>query len=273
LHYPNALPSKAKQATSRKKILDNLTLEDIKPSSRKYPYINFEQERPSGNSILNIEKLSKTRDGNVMFKEIDITVQKGDKIAFVGHNDLAKTTLFQILMKEQEQDTGSFSWGVSTKRAYYPKDNAKYFDTDLELVDWLMQYTQNTESSFVRGFLGRMLFSGDEVFKKVNVLSGGEKVRCMLARMMLVQANVLILDEPTNHLDLESITALNEGLDGFKGTLLFSSHDHQLLQTVANRIIEITPLGYIDKADTTYDEYLADERVSKRRHQLYNSNK
>ena len=269
----SANASKAKQATSRKKILENLTLEDIKPSSRKYPYINFEQERPSGNSILNIEKLSKTREGNVMFKEIDITVQKGDKIAFVGHNDLAKTTLFQILMKEQEQDMGSFSWGVSTKRAYYPKDNTKYFDTDLELVDWLLQYTQNTESSFVRGFLGRMLFSGDEVFKKVNVLSGGERVRCMLARMMLVQANVLILDEPTNHLDLESITALNEGLAGFKGTLLFSSHDHQLLQTVANRIIEITPLGYIDKADTTYDEYLADERVSKRRHQLYNTNK
>lgn len=265
----SANASKAKQATSRKKILEKLTLEDIKPSSRKYPYINFEQERDSGDSILNIENLSKSVDGQVMFKDLDIRVGKRDRIAFVGQNDLAKTTLFKVLMKELKPDAGTFSWGVSIKQAYYPKDNTGYFDTDMELIDWLMQYTENTESTFVRGFLGRMLFSGDEVFKKVNVLSGGEKVRCMLARMMLVQANVLILDEPTNHLDLESITALNEGLNRYKGTILFSSHDHQLVQTVANRIIEITPRGYIDRADTTFDEYLADKNIEERRHKLY----
>jgi len=265
----SANASKAKQATSRKKSLEKLTIEDIKPSSRKYPYINFEQENASGNSILNIEHLSKSCDGQVMFKDLNIKVEKGDKIAFVGHNDLAKTTLFQIMMNEIEQDSGKFTWGVSTKYAYYPKDNTKYFDEDLELIDWLMQYTQNTESTFVRGFLGRMLFSGDDALKKVKVLSGGEKVRCMLARMMLVQANVLILDEPTNHLDLESITSLNEGLSKYKGTLLFSSHDHQLVQTVANRIIEITPRGYIDRADTMYDEYISDKNIEEKRHKLY----
>ena len=265
----SANASKAKQATSRKKSLEKLTLEDIKPSSRKYPYINFEQERESGNSILNIENLSKSRDGQVMFRDLDIKVEKGDKIAFVGHNDLAKTTLFQVLMNDIEKDGGKFAWGVSTKRAYYPKDNTDYFSKEIELIDWLMQYTENTESTFVRGFLGRMLFSGDEALKKVNVLSGGEKVRCMLARMMLVQANVLILDEPTNHLDLESISSLNEGLGRYKGTVLFSSHDHQLVQTVANRIIEITPRGYIDRADTTYDEYLEDENIARRRRKLY----
>ncbi|MGB2601312.1 MAG: ATP-binding cassette domain-containing protein [Candidatus Omnitrophota bacterium] len=265
----SANASKAKQATSRKKILEKLTLEDIKPSSRKCPYINFEQERKSGDNILNIEKLSKTLDGQVMFRDLDIMVKKRDKIAFVGHNDLAKTTLFQVLMNEIEHDGGKFTWGVSTKKAYYPKDNAGYFDSDMDLIDWLMQYTENTESAFVRGFLGRMLFSGDEAFKKVNVLSGGEKVRCMLARMMLVQANVLILDEPTNHLDLESITSLNEGLTRYKGTILFSSQDHQLVQTVANRIIEITPRGHIDRAGTTYDEYLSDKNIEERRRRLY----
>ena len=265
----SANASKAKQATSRKKILDKLTLEDIKPSSRKYPYINFEQENVSGNSILKIENLSKSCDGQVMFRELDIEVAKGDKIAFVGHSDLTKTALFQILMKETEQEGGKFNWGVSTKRAYYPKDNTGYFDTDIELIDWLSQYTDNTESGFVRGFLGRMLFSGDEVFKKVKVLSGGEKVRCMLARMMLEQANVLILDEPTNHLDLESITSLNKGLVNYKGTILFSSQDHQLVHTVANRIIEITPRGYIDKVNTTYDEYLDNKNIEDRRHRLY----
>ena len=265
----SANASKAKQATSRKKSLEKLTLDDIKPSSRKYPYINFEQERESGDSILNIENLSKSVDGHVMFKDLDIRVEKGDKIAFVGHSDLSKTTLFQVIMKELKHDDGAFSWGVSTKRAYYPKDNASYFDTEMELVDWLGQYTDNTESSFVRGFLGRMLFSGEEASKKVKVLSGGEKVRCMLARMMLVQANVLILDEPTNHLDLESITSLNEGLTKFKGTILFSSQDHQLVHTVANRIIEITPRGYIDRVGTTYDEYLDDKNIVERRHQLY----
>ena len=262
----SANASKAKQATSRKKSLEKLTLEDIKPSSRKYPYINFEQERDSGHSILNIEKLSKTCDGQAMFKRLDIRVEKGDKIAFVGQNDLAKTALFQVLAGETEQDAGSFSWGVSIKHAYYPKDNTGYFGSDMNLIDWLMQYTENTETAFVRGFLGRMLFSGDDAFKKISVLSGGEKVRCMLARMMLVQANVLILDDPTNHLDLESITSLNEGLTRYKGTILFSSHDHQLVQTVANRIIEITPLGYIDRVNMTYDEYLADKNIMDRRH-------
>ncbi len=264
----SANASKAKQATSRKKSLEKLILDDIKPSSRKYPYINFEQERDSGNSILNIEKLSSSRDAQAMFRDLSIRVEKGDKIAFVGHNDLAKTTLFQVLMDEAKPDSGRFVWGVSTKRAYYPKDNAGYFDSDMELIDWLMQYTENTETTFVRGFLGRMLFSGDEALKKVNVLSGGERVRCMLARMMLAQANVLILDEPTNHLDLESITALNEGLIRYKGTVLFSSQDHQLVQTVANRIIEITPRGYIDRPGTTYDEYLSDKGVEERRRQL-----
>ena len=265
----SANASKAKQATSRKKSLEKLTLEDIKPSSRKYPYINFEQERDSGDSILNIEKLSKSIDGQVMFKDLDIRVGKRDKIAFLGHNDLSKTTLFQVIMDEIKPDGGKFSWGVSTKQAYYPKDNASYFDSDIELIDWLMQYTTNTEATFVRGFLGRMLFSGDEALKKVKVLSGGERVRCMLARMMLVQANVLVLDEPTNHLDLEAITALNEGLVRFKGTILFSSQDHELVQTVANRIIEITPRGYIDRPDTTYDEYLADKNIEERRKKLY----
>ena len=265
----SANASKAKQATSRKKSLEKLQLEDIKPSSRKYPYINFEQERESGDSILNVENLSKALDEKVMFKNLDIRVEKNDKIAFVGHNDLSKTTFFQVLMNEIKKDSGKINWGISTKKAYYPKDNTDYFASDMELLDWLMQYTENTDTPFARGFLGRMLFSGDEVFKKVSVLSGGEKVRCMLARMMLVQGNVLILDEPTNHLDLESITALNEGLMKYKGTLLFSSHDHQLVQTVANRIIEITPNGYIDKADTTYDEYLEDKRIAERRHKLY----
>ena len=267
----SANASKAKQATSRKKILEKLSLEDIKPSSRKYPYINFEQERDAGDSVLNIEGLSVTIEGQLMFKDLDIRVERGDKIAFVGQNDMAKSALFKVLMNETIKDQGKFSWGVSTKQAYFPKDNADYFNTEMELMDWLMQYSENTEASFVRGFLGRMLFSGDEVFKKVNILSGGEKVRCMLARMMLVQANVLMLEEPTNHLDLESITSLNEGLKTFKGTVLFSSHDHQLVQTVANRIIEITPLGYIDRANTSYDEYLDNKNVEDRRHQLYKS--
>ncbi len=264
----SANASKSRQATSRKKSLEKLTLEDIKPSSRKYPYINFEQKSEAGNSLLRIEGLSKSVDGQVMFKDLNITVEKGDKIAFVGHEDLSKTTLFQVLMGEVEADSGSFKWGLSTSRAYYPKDNSEYFNVDLNLIDWLPQYSDNTEENFVRGFLGRMLFSGEESFKPVNVLSGGEKVRCMLARMMLAQANVLILDEPGNHLDLESITSLNKGLEGFRGTILFSSHDHQMVQTVANRIIEITPKGYIDRAGTTYDEYLSDKNMDERRQRL-----
>ena len=195
-------------------------------------------------------------------------MDNGDKIAFVGPNDVAKTTLFQILMGESAADKGSFRWGISTSQSYYPKDNAEYFDVEYNLLDWLRQFSDNTDENFVRGFLGRMLFSGEESFKPVKVLSGGEKVRCMLSRMMLAQANVLILNEPTNHLDLESITSLNRGLEKFKGTFLFSSHDHKLIQSVANRIIEITPKGYIDRADTTLDEYLEDENIGKRRHDL-----
>lgn len=265
----SANASKAKQATSRKKSLEKLVIDDIQPSSRKYPYIKFEEERPAGSNILTIENLSKTVDGQVMFEDLNIRVEKGDKIAFVGHKDLSKTTLFQVLMGELEPDSGSYKWGVSVNQSYYPKDNTKFFESELNLVDWLAQYSNNTLENFLRGFLGRMLFSGEESQKPVNVLSGGERVRCMLARMMLVQGNVIILDEPTNHLDLESITSLNEGLEKYPGTVLFSSQDHQLVQTVANRIIEITPNGYIDKPGTTYDEYLEDPRITERRHQLY----
>jgi ATPase subunit of ABC transporter with duplicated ATPase domains len=204
-----------------------------------------------------------------MFERLNITIHKGDKVAFVGPNDLAKTTLFQVLLGELQADDGTFKWGFSTKRMYYPKDNSAYFETDISIMDWLRQFSSNTDQEFIRGFLGRMLFSGEDALKPVNVLSGGEKVRCMMARMMLAQPNVLILDEPTNHLDLESITALNRGLEKFKGTVLFASHDHQLVQTTANRIIEITPKGYIDRGGTTYDEYLSDERIKQQRRQLY----
>jgi ATPase subunit of ABC transporter with duplicated ATPase domains len=261
--------SKSKQATSRKKMLEKLTVEDIKPSSRKYPYIKFEQERQAGSNILHIDHLSKTLDGQVMFKNFTMTAAKGDKIAFVGHTDLAKTALFRILMGEIQPDSGSFKWGVSIAHAYYPRDNAKYFDPDCSIIDWLCRYSDNTDDRFVRGFLGRMLFSGEESLKSVSVLSGGERVRCMLARIMLVRANVLILDDPTNHLDLESITSLNKGMEEFGGTILFSSRDHQLIQTVANRIVEITPKGFIDRPNTTLDEYLSSENVKNQLHQLY----
>jgi ATPase subunit of ABC transporter with duplicated ATPase domains len=265
----SANASKSKQATSRKKTLESLTLEDIKPSSRKYPYINFEQESKAGNDLLAINHLSKSLDGKVLFKDITIRVERDDKIAFVGPNNLVKTALFEVLAAKDQADSGSFKWGVSTKRAYYPKDNSEFFDTNSSILDWLRQYSKNSDENFVRGFLGRMLFSGEDVFKPVNVLSGGEKVRCMLSRMMLMQPNTLILDEPTNHLDLEAINALNDGLERYKGTILFSSHDHQLIQTVANRIIEITPKGCIDRIDTTFDEYLADEGIKNQRQFLY----
>ncbi|MCM8813269.1 MAG: ATP-binding cassette domain-containing protein [Candidatus Omnitrophica bacterium] len=265
----SANASKSRQATSRKKTLEKLTLDDIKPSSRKYPYIAFQQEREAGNDLLEIDDVSLALDGQVMFEKFSLHVRKGDKIAFVGTHALGTTLLFQVLMDEVKPDSGSFKWGVSTRRAYYPKDNSAYFNVDLNIVDWLRQYSRETDESFVRGFLGRMLFSGEESLKPVKVLSGGERVRCMLSRMMLSQANVLILDEPTNHLDLESISALNKGLEQFPGTVLFSSHDHQLVQTVANRIIEITPRGYIDRVGTTFDEYLANENIKQRRHQLY----
>ena len=263
--------SKSKQATSRKKILEKLTIEDIEPSSRKYPYINFEQEREVGNDLLSINNLSKAVDGQIMFENLNITIHKGDKVAFVGPNDLAKTVFFQILMNEKEADNGTFKWGFSTKRAYYPRDNSAFFGKNLSVFEWLQQYSTNPEREFVHAFLGRMLFSGEESLKPVNVLSGGERARCMLTRMMVVQPNVLILDEPTNHLDLESITSLNRGLEKFQGTILFSSHDHQLVQTVANRIIEITPKGYIDRVSTTFDEYLSNEQIKEKRHELYST--
>lgn len=264
----SANASKSRQATARKKLLEKLTLEDIKPSLRKYPNILFKPNRDAGNELLSVEHLSKTLDGQIMFENLSLRVNKGDKIAFVGSADLSKTTLFQILAEEIPADNGACRWGASTSRAYFPKDNKAYFDSDLNLIDWLRQYSSITDEGFVRGFLGRMLFSGEETLKSCRVLSGGEKVRCMLSRMMLVGANVLIMDEPTNHLDLESITALNEGLQNFTGTLLFSSHDHQFVQTIANRIIEISPAGVIDR-QITFDEYLEDEAIKGLRKKLY----
>ncbi len=250
--------SKARQATSRKKLLDKLTIENMPISSRKYPYITFTPERPCGDVILVIEGLSKTVDGVPLFENLTLTVNKGDKIAFVGEGSLAKTTLFQILAGETEPDKGSFRWGVTIRSAYFPKENAAYFSNEeLDLVGWLRQYAPPQEhESFVRGFLGKMLFSGEEAMKKTSVLSGGERVRCMLSRMMLADANVLILDEPTNHLDLESITSLNNALTAFPEVVLFTSHDHQFVSTVANRIIEFTPDGIIDVM-TDFDAYLA----------------
>jgi ATPase subunit of ABC transporter with duplicated ATPase domains len=249
--------SKAKQATSRKKLLEKLTLEEMPVSSRKYPYIVFNPERPCGDVILEIDNLSKEIDGVSMFKDITLTVNKGDKIAFVGENSLAKTTLFQILSGELEPDTGSFRWGVTIKNAYFPKENSSYFNNeDLDLVGWLRQYAPIKETeSFVRGFLGKMLFKGEEAKKKTSVLSGGERVRCMLSRMMLSGANALILDEPTNHLDLESITSLNNALEAFSEVVLFASHDHQFVSTVANRIVELTADGITDVM-MNFDDYL-----------------
>lgn len=261
--------AKSKQATSRKKLLEKLTIEDIKPSSRKYPYVNFEQEREAGNDLLDIVGLKKSVDGELLFENLNLHVHKGDKIALVGRNDRIRTHFMQILMDEITPDGGSFKWGVSTIRAYFPKENKHYFETDLNLIDWLRQYSKNTDENFVRGFLGRMLFSGEETLKKSSVLSGGEKVRCMLSRMMLTGANVLLLDEPTNHLDLESITSLNKALETYKGTVIFSSNDHQFVQSIANRIVEITPKGTIDKQHTTLDEYLEDEELRIKREALY----
>lgn len=266
----SANASKSKQATSRKKLLDKISLDDIKPSSRKYPYVHFAPEREIGNDVLQVEGLSKTIDGVKVLDNVSFIMNREDKIAFLSRNELAVSTLFKILAGEMEPDSGTFKWGVTTSQALFPKDNSEYFEgSDLDLVDWLRQYSPNDQSeSFLRGFLGRMLFSGEEVRKKASVLSGGEKVRCMLSKMMLSGANILLLDEPTNHLDLESITALNNGLMGFKGAMLFSSHDHQFVETVANRIIEVTPNGIVDK-QTTYDEFLADQDIQKRLNELY----
>lgn len=251
----SANASKSKQATSRKRQLEKLTPEDIKPSSRRLPWIQFKPLREAGVNVLTVHNLNKAIDGETVLKDINLVVNRGDKIALVGTNEQAKTALLAILMGDMEADSGEINWGLSTSRGYFPKDHTAYFDSDLNLVDWLRQYSQDQEETFIRGFLGRMLFSGEESQKPAGVLSGGEQVRCMLARMMLTGANVLLLDEPTNHLDLEAITALNNGLTAFGGTIFLASHDHQLLQTVANRIIEITPDGIIDRL-TTFDEYL-----------------
>ncbi|MGY0693344.1 ABC-F family ATP-binding cassette domain-containing protein [Virgibacillus sp. FSP13] len=260
----SANASKSKQATSRKKLLDSITLDDIKPSSRKYPYIAFTPDREIGNDLLRVEGLTKTVGDQKVLDNVSFTINKDDKVAFVGKDDIAKTTLFKILMGEMEPDAGTYKWGVTTSQSYFPKDNSEYFENnDLPLVDWLRQYSPEDETeTFLRGFLGRMLFSGEEALKKASVLSGGEKVRCMLSKMMLSHANVLLLDEPTNHLDLESITALNNGLIKFKGSILFTSHDHQFIQSIANRLIEITPNGIIDK-EMSYDEYVQDQKLQK----------
>ena len=252
----SANASKSKQATSRKKLLEKIVIEDIKPSSRKYPFIEFKPEREAGNDLLVIEGISKTIDGVKVLDNFSMRLEKGDKVAFVGEENLAKTTLFQILMGEIEPDEGSFKWGVTITPAYFPKDNNRYFDgVELNLVDWLRQYSKEKDETFVRGFLGRMLFTGEESQKMAKVLSGGERVRCMLSRMMLSGANFLLLDEPTNHLDLESITSLNNGLINFPGTLMLISQDHQLVETVANRIVEISPEGVFDKR-VDYNTYL-----------------
>lgn len=266
----SANAARSRQATSRRKQLEKLTLEDIKPSSRKYPFIHFTQQREAGRQLLTVDRLSKSLDGEKVLNDLSFVVNKEDKIAFVGPYEIAITTLFQILMGEVEADDGEYTWGVTTSQAYFPKDNSAYFDgVDLNLVDWLRQWSDDQDEAYVRGFLGRMLFSGEEGLKKAHVLSGGEKVRCMLAKMMLKEANVLIFDEPTNHLDLESITALNNSLIDFKGTILFRSHDFQFINTIANRIIEITPHGVIDKM-MTYEEYLEHPEILQQREKLYN---
>lgn len=253
----SANASKSKQATSRKKLLDKIELDDIKPSSRKYPYVHFTPEREIGNDLLRVENLSKTVDGVKVLNNVSFTMNKDDKIALVGTHETAKTTLFKILTGEMEPDSGSYKWGITTSQSYFPKDNSSYFEgNETSILDWLRQYSPEDDSdTFLRGFLGRMLFSGEEVHKKANVLSGGEKVRCMLSKMMLSGANVLLLDEPTNHLDLESITAVNNGLINYKGSMIFASHDQQFIHTIANRIIELTDEGLIDK-ELSYEEFL-----------------
>jgi ATPase subunit of ABC transporter with duplicated ATPase domains len=261
----SANKSKAKQATSRRKLLDKISLDDIKPSSRKYPFINFKPEREVGKQVVSVENVSASVDGEKVLDSISFVLNKGDKIALVGPNGLAKTVLFQILVGERQPEEGSVTWGVTTTQAYFPKENSVYFEgVELNLVEWLRQYSKDQDESFIRGFLGRMLFSGDEALKKASVLSGGEKVRCMLSRMMLSGGNVLLLDEPTNHLDLESITALNNGLIDFDGPIIFTSHDHQFVETIANRVIEITPNGIIDRL-MTYEEYLEHPEVQELR--------
>ncbi len=264
----SANASKSKQATSRKRALEKIQLDDMRPSSRKYPYIDFRPNREIGNEVLMVEGLSKTIDGVKVLDNITFTLGHDDKVAFVGGNERAKTVLFQILMGEMEPDEGTYKWGVTTSQAYFPKDSTKEFDNDLTIADWLTGYSEIKDATYVRGFLGRMLFPGEDGVKKVRVLSGGEKVRCLLSKMMISGANILILDEPTNHLDMESITALNNGMIKFPGVLLFASHDHQIVQTTANRIMEILPNGILIDKITTYDEYLASDEMARKR-QVY----
>ena len=265
----SANASKSKQATSRKRALEKIELDDIKPSSRKYPYIDFRPNREIGNEVLTVEHLSKTIDGVKVLDDISFIIGREDKVAFVGANEAAKTTLFKILTGEMEPDEGNYKWGITTTQAYFPKDSTKEFDTDDTIVDWLTGYSEIKDATYVRGFLGRMLFAGDDGMKRVKVLSGGEKVRCLLSKMMISGANVLILDEPTDHLDMESITALNNGLTKFSGVILFSSRDHQIVQTTANRIMEIVNGKLIDKI-TTYDEYLESDEMARKR-QVYSA--
>ena len=260
----SANASKSKQATSRKRALEKIQLDEIRPSSRKYPYIDFRPKREIGNEVLTVSNISKTIDGVKVLDNISFTVGHDDKIAFVGPNTIATTTLFRILAGEEEPDEGSYKWGVTTSQGYFPKDNTKEFDNDLVIADWLAQYSDDKDATYVRGFLGRMLFAGEDGVKKVKMLSGGEKVRCLLSKLMIMGSNVLILDEPTNHLDMESITALNNGLIKFPGVCLFACQDHQFVQTTANRIMELTNTGLIDK-QTTYDEYLANDELARKR--------
>jgi len=264
----SANASKSKQATSRKKELDKLELSDMPSTSRRFPYVAFKPERETGTMILETKGLSKTIDGEVIFKDLDITINKGDKVALVGPNNYAKTVFMQIVSGEMEADSGTYTWGVTTSQSYFPKDNTEFFNTDIDMTNWLRQYSEEQDESYIRGFLGRMLFSGDESLKSVNVLSGGEKVRCMLSKMMLASANVLIFDEPTAHLDLESITSLNNGLVDFTEVMIFSSHDHEIVNTVANRIIEFTPSGIIDR-QMKFDDYLNSDNVKDARDQAY----
>jgi ATPase subunit of ABC transporter with duplicated ATPase domains len=269
----SANASKSKQATSRKKALEKLVIEDIQPSNRKYPGIIFKPERDVGNQILNVQKLCKKIDGRTLFSNISFDVVKGQKIVFLSKDPVALSTFFEIINKKISPDSGKFEWGTTITIAYLPNDNTEFFTSNLTLMDWLRQFVPphftDVDEDFLRGFLGRMLFSGDEIMKKTTVLSGGEKVRCMVSKMMLQNPNVVMLDEPTNHLDLESITAFNDGMINFPGIVLFTTHDHQFSQTVANRIIEITPKGMIDRL-CTYDEYLADERIKAVQQELYN---
>ena len=265
----SANASKSKQATSRKKQLEKLQFEDMQVSNRKYPYIEFKPEREAGNNMLKVENLTKTVDGEKVFNNISFTINTGDKVVILSKNDIAKTTLFQILAGELEPDSGTVEWGVTTSQSYFPKDNSEFFEgVDLSLIDWLRQFSPDQHEEYVRGFLGRMLFSGEEAKKKAKVLSGGEKVRCMLSKMMLSNANVLLLDNPTDHLDLESITSLNKSLERFNGTILFTTHDHEFIQTIANKIIEITPKGILEK-EMEYDDYLNDETVEARLNEMY----